>query len=818
MPENKVQITIEAVDKAREALTDLAKNLQGIQAQGQATGKAMSGLGGILADLKQSWIGLSIGVNQALEILNKIGSTAGKIYEFARAGQDVILAETAFHRMAISVGADSELMAARLRSAAKNLMDDTDLMRRATDFMISGIRPDRIEPLIESFRKLAPYAGVTLPEALNRLGTSLESGNARAIRSLIGYIDLNYELDVYAQKLGKTADQLTDVARVQATWEIIQERARQKTKDLKDTQELGINTFLRFETAWKNMIENMQKGIGPLADLIGWFTKLIEKVNEYSERQEATSKEREARKKFAETPLGESMLGAIGSTGGQGYEEAFQRWWADQKEKEEYKKIRVAPQEAVTAQGGAGVEGTPTWKPATPLEDLRKQQVLIQSINDEETRRLAALDNQVKMMGMQIKGITDEEIAQFKINESIKISNEFAAKRLQALAGIRQAEGDVVGALNLQKEAELTLAMSGRQRMEIAAKFDAQIDKARMERVEKDAESVAKAIEAENAEREMVEAVTTQIKLQQIELAKTEPWKRFEANAAAVERVRELFKTIRDSLAQTMDKIRLQADAYKEMFEKTGEYAQQWVFFRKELLAAEVEELKKAGMQEDDLLRLREIRSRAIERDASRTYQVWVGVAENLSSAFQSGFFDLFKSGLQDLGKIFEDFCVNIVNSFYRAISQMITNWLIFGQITGYKQGMEMGGLIGWLAGLGGGQKPTGNSEWGATWGEPFHKGSHGVLRVVPRFHLGLAPDEFPAILQTGERVLSRQEVAAGIGSAPNVSINVINKTGTQVKHSDVQTSFNGRDMVISIMLDAAQRDMSVRAAYGLGR
>ncbi len=257
MPENKVQITIEAIDKAKDALTGLAKDLKGIGDAGKGTTQSLSGMGALLAGLKANWVGLSIGINQALEIFGKIKGATEAIYNFAKEGQKVVLTETAFKHMAQSVGADADGMASRLKAATKGLVDDTDLMRRATDLMLAGVKPDKVEALTQAMMKLAPYAGMTLPEGMDRLSAALESGNARAIRSIIGYVDLNHELDVYAQKLGKTADQLTDTARVQASAQIILEKMRGKTKDLTDTHELGINTFQRFETAWKNMIEEM---------------------------------------------------------------------------------------------------------------------------------------------------------------------------------------------------------------------------------------------------------------------------------------------------------------------------------------------------------------------------------------------------------------------------------------------------------------------------------------------------------------------------------------------------------------------------------
>jgi lambda family phage tail tape measure protein len=91
----------------------------------------------------------------------------------------------------------------------------------------------------------------------------------------------------------------------------------------------------------------------------------------------------------------------------------------------------------------------------------------------------------------------------------------------------------------------------------------------------------------------------------------------------------------------------------------------------------------------------------------------------------------------------------------------------------------------GWLSGIG---KSVGS--WLASW---FHEGGivgeslvarrpvdASVFLNAPRYHtggyLGLKPDEMPAILQRGERVLSRSQVAAGLGqsrSPVNVVMNI---------------------------------------------
>ena len=435
MAENKVQITIEAVDKAKDILTNLAKDLKGVEGQSKSTGQAMGGLGGVLSSLKENWVALSIGVNQFLEILGKIGSAATTVYNFVKEGQKVILVETAFKHMADSVGADAEAMISRLKASTKGVMDDTDLMRSATDMMLAGAKPDQVEKLTAAMMKLAPYAGMTLPEGMQRLGTALETGNARTIRAVIGYIDLNYELEIYAQRLGHVADHLTDTDRVQAMAEIILARMATKTKDLTSTQELGINTFLRFEAAWKNMIEDMQKGVGPFADIVEWLTKLIGKFNEFAEAQKRNREEFEARKEFAKTPLGESLRGGIGTlwpswAGGSKAENAFQEWYAIQKKIKEYQLAEERMDAAKLAAGPAKPPPSEIKKPTT-LQIKQNELMVLQSINDEETKRTLALDKQLEITKMQTLGLTDQQIAEMRRNALAKITQEFTAPRVQ---------------------------------------------------------------------------------------------------------------------------------------------------------------------------------------------------------------------------------------------------------------------------------------------------------------------------------------------------------------------------------------------------
>jgi len=63
----------------------------------------------------------------------------------------------------------------------------------------------------------------------------------------------------------------------------------------------------------------------------------------------------------------------------------------------------------------------------------------------------------------------------------------------------------------------------------------------------------------------------------------------------------------------------------------------------------------------------------------------------------------------------------------------------------------------------------------------------------APRMHsggwVGLKPGEIPAILQRGERVLSRREVAAGAGGAQNITINIQTRDAESFRQSRAQVA-----------------------------
>lgn len=231
-----------------------------------------------------------------------------------------------------------------------------------------------------------------------------------------------------------------------------------------------------------------------------------------------------------------------------------------------------------------------------------------------------------------------------------------------------------------------------------------------------------------------------------------------------------------------------------------------------------------------------------------------MNLAKGIEGAWTNGF-----TAMEDAlvkftmtGKLsFQDMANSIISDLMRiAIRSSITGPLASG--------------LGSLLNFGGGSSPittpgfTNANLSGSIWGSGFHSG--GVVGVdsptftravsaydylhAPRFHSGggfFKRDEYPAILQYGERVLNRQETAAynarewagrdvmgrsgaAAQATPQVFVSIQNNTGAEVSQ-ETRTDNMGRKNIRVIIGDAAASQMvtagssldkATRARFGI--
>jgi len=176
---------------------------------------------------------------------------------------------------------------------------------------------------------------------------------------------------------------------------------------------------------------------------------------------------------------------------------------------------------------------------------------------------------------------------------------------------------------------------------------------------------------------------------------------------------------------------------------------------------------------------------------AGQTNQWLVDMSERTSDAIEENFSkffrDFFGGELDSAEEYFRAFCNSLSDSFSDMMGQMMKEMMFGGGSGGGSGGggffssliSGIGGLFGGGGGGGGGGGYNA-ADWATTL---WHKGGTvgqdtaptrtvpaSLFAHAPRLHGGLAPDEFPAILQQGETVIPRGQSATQV---KNLTISV---------------------------------------------
>ena len=150
----------------------------------------------------------------------------------------------------------------------------------------------------------------------------------------------------------------------------------------------------------------------------------------------------------------------------------------------------------------------------------------------------------------------------------------------------------------------------------------------------------------------------------------------------------------------------------------------------------------------------------------------------------KSSFSDMIQSMISDMMKMI--LYQQIMKPLFGAISEIAGGWL-----------SSLGSFAGSLFGGGGSSIPAGVGLWHSGGVVGYDKPQTAFVNPAlfagaPRLHKGLAPDEYPAILQRGETVTPK-------GGSVAPTINIINNAGAEIS-TDMQEVNGG--MQIDVMID----------------
>jgi hypothetical protein len=251
----------------------VANELRSAQSAARQLETATAGIGSKLSSgggALLSGLGLGIGAGAGLGAITAIGSAIAGV---AAEGAKLATLAPIFQQMSGgALAAQSKLQA--LRAATNGLVSDSSLMQASNQATVLGL--DRMGIKFTEVARIAAILGRAVgqdtTQAVSDLTNGLAKGSAEVLNNLGVIIRSEDAYKTYADRLGTTADALTDVQRQTAVATIGFEQATAKAQELSD---VPLTTGQHWDRLLNAITSIGTHGVG-LADKFGPFRDMLD--------------------------------------------------------------------------------------------------------------------------------------------------------------------------------------------------------------------------------------------------------------------------------------------------------------------------------------------------------------------------------------------------------------------------------------------------------------------------------------------------------------------------------------------------------------
>lgn len=266
----------------------------------------------------------------------------------------------------------------------------------------------------------------------------------------------------------------------------------------------------------------------------------------------------------------------------------------------------------------------------------------------------------------------------------------------------------------------------------------------------------------------------------------------------ARERLDAEVSALRDILANEQ----LTADDRKAIWDK-------YLADRKQQIEAEADEMRKKGVAASVVDTWEDISMKGIRDEVGKTKDAFGDLKQAIDGwgKQSAGAIADFVTGAK---ASFSDLAQSILKDILQMLAYESITKPLFGALSG---GLGEGGWLRSILGAFTGSKAHSGWVVGAA-PAPMTVALNPLLFAgAPRLHSGLAPDEFPAILQGGEEVVSRSDRATILSelrqskrAAPNVTIKIENQTWQPIQVEQKGAQFDAEGYIVSVVAKNYER------------
>ncbi len=759
MPEDRVELIIKAVDNVSNELKKIESNIKSFEEKVKSS----------FVSVQNAWLKIAAAAVTFQQTFASIESYAA----FEEAMQRLNSLTSAY-------GINARQMIERIKEASEGLISMSDAASTALLALSRGLSPEQIENLARASTYLSDVVGKTAVEAFAELTEGITRNRERALEAYVGAFNLK---EIY----GELADKMSETEKSQALYNIVMQKALQlqqqfgasamstadKIEKLKATiadlrLQLG-EIFTRVVMAAIGALNVLGSSIVRIVQSISWvfyqITILGAKVGEFFGLR--PKGESEALKKELEVMM-KAMSDTIDAMSFKGFEQletAFSSW--EQKVKAGAKKIQSLSK--IDTAKAAEEWAREKARLEAEIEELLSVDRFEKAITEAENQasRLLSKYGQLaearalisEWLGLKILKVEEE-----RAEAQIKIENEITQQYLSDYE-------KKIWELDDWKDAQIRAAEEAYKTEEELLTAKAEIE---------EAYKYKRAQLIVELEQEITEKTKTEYEKRLLEVDKW--YKEAEEKIKAYAKTHEEYETLMIKITEAAEaqkaKIRAEREIELQKFRLATEKYELEKSYRLEKIT-EYEYLKQSLELSQQELALIEQKIEQFSGIAGMEEYVFELQRERLGilreevdlrarlmeyeGTFLEGYMSYFAKYNEELTKHFSagrDFAQHVAGSMEQAFmnfldvtSEGFMNWhnLIRSiLISIYQELLKIliiKPLIGWFGGLFGGL---------------FHEGGFVTAGAPVRFHVGgLYADEVPAILQTGEYVVSRRGVNA---------------------------------------------------------
>ncbi len=218
--------------------------------------------------------------NLATTIGSAIGGALSGLPDLIQEGAGLDDMAGSFQSLAEKAGATSDVFLNQLSKSLGDTIPKIDLMKKANDLLLGGLKPDQIDLVAKAARTFGEVTGTNAVAGMDAFGDSLLRGNDRALKTLGIVLDNDKALSDYARSLGIEKDALTENQKVEALRNETLKLLAENTEKLGDVTEDSGDVIDQITTLITDQVNEAIKAVGTNEDLKDALTGLRDVIKE----------------------------------------------------------------------------------------------------------------------------------------------------------------------------------------------------------------------------------------------------------------------------------------------------------------------------------------------------------------------------------------------------------------------------------------------------------------------------------------------------------------------------------------------------------